>query len=105
MPRLKKRRLVQGAGAVVVLVLALARPALVPAAGVPAGPRLTLVIDRAKTLTNELVALGPNGEGVQRLDKSGIGAGNVFGESPNWNAAGSQMAFTRPGHETTGVFL
>jgi hypothetical protein len=105
MPRLKKRRVVQGAGAVVLLVLALALPTLVAAAGVPAGPRLTLVIDRAKTLTNELVALGPNGEGVQRLDKSGIGAGNVFGERPNWNAAGSQMAFTGPGHETTDVFL
>ena len=93
------------AGAAVVLVLALALPALVAAAGVPAGPRLTLVIDRAKTLTNELVALGPNGEAVQRLDKGGIGSGNEFGERPNWNTAGSQMAFTGPGHETTDVFL
>src|ERR1700679_633137 len=105
MSRLKERRVIHCAGAAVVLVLALALPALVAAAGVPAGPRLTLVIDRAKTLTSELVALGPNGEGVERLDKGGIGSGNEFGERPNWNAAGSQMAFTGPGHETTDVFL
>jgi hypothetical protein len=105
MSRPKKRRVVHWFAASVVLVLALALPALVVAAGVPAGPRLTLVIDRSKTLTNELVALGPNGESVQRLDKGGIGSGNEFGERPNWNAAGSQMAFFGPGHETSDVFL
>lgn len=97
--------MVQCSVAALVLVLALALPALVAAADTTAGPRLTLVIDRAKTLTNELVALGPNGEATQRLDKGGIGSGNEFGERPNWNTDGSQMAFFGPGHETTDVFL
>jgi hypothetical protein len=70
MRRLKNRRVVHCAGAVLALVLALALPALVAAAGVPAGPRLTLVIDRAKTLSNELEALGPNGESVQAYPSS-----------------------------------
>jgi Tol biopolymer transport system component len=105
MYRPKKCRVVHCAVAALVLVIALALPALVAAAGVPAGPRLTLVIDRAKTLRSELVALGPNGESVRRLDNGGLGSGNEFGERPIWNAVGSQMAFFGPGHETSDVFL
>jgi hypothetical protein len=93
------------AGVAVAFVLALVLASPVGAAKVPAGPRLTVVIDRKAAPSEELVALGPNGEAPTPLDKNGFGAGNSFEEHPNWNAAGSQMAFFGPGDETTDVIL
>jgi hypothetical protein len=72
----------------------------------PAGPRLAVGVFRTDTEVNtELLSIGPAGEDPRTLARGHGFPGSPDFEHPNWNAAGTELAFFGPGRESSAVFV
>jgi hypothetical protein len=73
----------------------------------PPGPRLAVSVWRGGSATgDELLTIGPAGESPHLIYRTGdLAIGRPDLSHPNWNAAGTELAFYGPGDETPAVFV